>query len=510
MTYQGLGMRRIAAWVASLWLLAASNGWAGGQLAINVVEEGKTGPVFCRMMIKNTGGKPFHPKKAVFWHDHFIVPGQIALQLPLGNYAFELERGPEYPVVYGRFEINNFADDSKQIKLTRHVDMAKAGWWSGDLDIRRPPTEAEPILMGEDLHVGMFSTWTAGVRPAAGKGPSAKPVCVDRNRFFSTAAGRCRLPGGTAFFFQMPEALPPFTVEGEFPALPLVFELARKQPGAWVDLGMPYCWDLPVLAALGQLQSVELAYEQIGRERVVADEAGGRPRDKMAYPGQWGNPRWSNDIYYHLLEAGFRVPPSAGSGSGESPNPAGYNRMYVHVDGEFAYDKWWENFKAGRVVVTNGPLLQPNVDGHAPGHTFQAEAGQPLEFDIGLTLSTREEISYLEVIKDGRVLHSIPFSQYCKGGQLPKVPFDRSGWFLVRAVTDNRKTYRYAMTAPYYVEVGYQPRISKKSAQFFLDWVFERAKQIKLDDPERQGRVMEYHRRARDFWQDRVKRANAE
>ena len=38
-------------------------------------------------------------------------------------------------------------------------------------------------------------------------------------------------------------------------------------------------------------------------------------------------------------------------------------------------------------------------------------------------------------------------------------------------------TYRFATTAPYYVEIGDQPRISKTSAQFFLDWVDERGRQ---------------------------------
>ena len=52
--------------------------------------------------------------------------------------------------------------------------------------------------------------------------------------------------------------------------------------------------------------------------------------------------------------------------------------------------------------------------------------------------------------------------------------FDRSGWFLVRAVTDLPKTYRFAMTGPYYVEIGPQRRISKSAAQFFVDWVYER------------------------------------
>ena len=33
---------------------------------------------------------------------------------------------------------------------------------------------------------------------------------------------------------------------------------------------------------------------------------------------------------------------------GRGPNPVGYNRMYVHVDGDFTYEKWWQSFRAGQ------------------------------------------------------------------------------------------------------------------------------------------------------------------
>ena len=77
-------------------------------------------------------------------------------------------------------------------------------------------------------------------------------------------------------------------------------------------------------------------------------------------------------------------------------------------------------------------------------------------------------------------------------------------------MTDLSDTYRFAMTAPYYVEFGYGRRISKQAAQFFLDWVYQRAKRIELSDPQQRREVMEYHRKARDFWQKLVAKANAE
>jgi hypothetical protein len=246
------------------------------------------------------------------------------------------------------------------------------------------------------------------------------------------------------------------------------------------------------------------------RESVISAEKPGRPRDRVRYPDPWGNAQWSLYIYFQLLDAGVRLPPSAGSGSGDSPNPVGYNRMYVNVDGPLTYEKWWQSLRAGQVFVTNGPLLKPSVEGQLPGHVFQAERGSKLDLEVALTLSIREPISYLEIVKDGKVAHSIPFATYSKNGKLPKVHFDRSGWFLIRAVTDLPKTYRFAMTGPYYVEIGPQRRTSKTAVQFFLDWVYDRARQIEIDDPDQREEVLRWHRQARDYWQDLLSKANAD
>ena len=146
-----------------------------------------------------------------------------------------------------------------------------------------------------------------------------------------------------------------------------------------------------------------------------------------------------------------------------------------------------------------------------PGHVFQGDKGQTLELQIALNLSTRDPIDYLEVIKDGKKAHEVRLDEWAnKKGMLPPLTFDRSGWFLIRAVTNNPKTYRFASTGPYYVEIGYEPRVSKKSAQFFVDWVYERARRIKLDDASQKEEVLQYHREARDFWQKKLAEANAE
>lgn len=498
----------------------------GGQLTLTVTDRDTGQPIACRMHLRNARGvaqKP--PKGTPFWHDHFVFAGTLTLKLPNGEYDFDIERGPEYLNRTGHFTINDFAEDSHAVDLKRVVNMAQEGWWSGDLNVQRPEKDMALLMDAEDLHLAQLiagpaakigkvvsktatAAKTAAEQGVAGSEPWIQfPGEHDLLRF-----GQADASGGNLLLvcnLRAPLSLPPSKPSAPFS--PAVILEAREQSGAWFDVARAFGWELPVLVAHGWVDSIELANSHLGRTSVQSDEAGGKPRDPQLYAPPSGIGRWNAAIYYHLLNCGLRVPPSAGSGSGDGPNPVGYNRAYVHIDGAFTVEKWFAGLKAGQVVVTNGPLLRTKVEGELPGHVFQGDAGQELELEIGLTLSTRETVHYLEIIKDGRVAHSIRLDDFAKqGGRLPKLKFRESGWFLVRAVTDTPKTYRFATSAPYYVQIGYQPRISKASAQFFLDWVNERGAAVKIDDEEQRGRVNQLYDEARKFWEGLVAKANAE
>jgi len=490
--------------------------WAAqGQLELTIIDKDTGKPIACRMHLIDPKKRPRKAGRLPFWHDHFVVPGKVLLKLPVGNYQFVLERGPEYLDRSGYFTINHFADDSKQVELRRFVDMSADGWWSGDLDVRRPASDIELLMEADDLHVVEVIGWRND-KKSSGNSPVKNPpwkdmlVRFDGDRYYHLLGGASVRPGTELLLFHLTERPKMPGAKSEYPPAVKFLLDAREKSDIWVDASKPFWWDLPMLVAAGQIDSIGIAHSHICRDTVIPNEAGGRPRDRVRYPNPWGNAQWSQHIYFQLLECGLRIPPTAGSGSGKSPNPVGYNRVYVHVEGALTYEKWWEELRAGRVFITNGPLLKPSVEGELPGHVFQAEEGSTLELEIGLTLSTRKPISYLEIMKNGKVEHSIPFDIYAKSGRLPKLTFDQSGWFLVRAVTDLPKTYRFAMTGPYFVEIGYQRRISKRAAQFFLDWVYERARQIKLADEQQRREVLQWHRQARDFWQNVVSKANAE
>jgi hypothetical protein len=93
------------------------------------------------------------------------------------------------------------------------------------------------------------------------------------------------------------------------------------------------------------------------------------------------------------------------------------------------------------------------------------------------------------------------------------LPIEGPSWFLVRAIADVNNTFRFAATAPWFVELPDAPHhINRASAQFFLDWVDERIQRVKANvtDESELKQVLTWHEAARQFWTKRLEMANAE
>ena len=95
-----------------------------------------------------------------------------------------------------------------------------------------------------------------------------------------------------------------------------------------------------------------------------------------------------------------------------------------------------------------------------------------------------------------------------------------SGWFLVRALSDVKHTFRFASTAPYFAQVGnVERRIHRSDVEFYLEWIRERMRRIRdgagetIGDPEKPENreklesVLEPHRRALEAFEARLKEA---
>jgi hypothetical protein len=469
-----------------------------GTARFDTVDEAHQ-PTPARVHLKDSTGKPLRPLKLPFWRDHFVCSARAEIELTPGNYDYEVERGPEFSAASGTFTLGNSGDTNITVTLKRLTDLAQEGWWSGELHVHRPVEDVPLLMQAEDLHVAHVITWWNESNPWKDK-PANAVTRFDGDRFFHVLAGEDERGGGALLYLNLGSPLAITGSKREFPSSLKFLKEARTRPGAHVDIEKPFWWDTPLWLASGMVDTVGIAHNHMHRGGVLGNEAWGRPRDIAKYPDPQGNGRYTQDIYYHILNCGVRVPPSAGSASGVLPNPVGYNRVYVQCGKELTWEKWHEGLRAGRSFVSNGPLLRCRANGEFPGHVFRAN--RPVEVQFDVKLDSRDHIADFELVQNGRVEHL---------DRTKPITVSESGWFLVRAIAEVTNTFRFASTAPWYVEIGEQARpVRRESAQFFFEWCRERMAVLEKAPnlaPEQRNEVLTPWREAESFWRKKASTA---
>ena len=500
-------------WLARAFLVATvllGSTASAETLTIKIVDEDGD-PLPSRIHLKNSRGEVQLADLLPSWNDHFVCDGQASVEVQPGKYRYEIERGPEYAPAKGDIEVQDGRAVSTSITLKRIANLREQGWFSADLHVHRPANQIELLMKAEDLDFAPVITWWNRRnlwRDRALPSPALRQF--DNGRLYHLMAGEDERGGGALLYFGLSQPLKIDHADRESPSpLDFVQQARDRQPNVWIDIEKPFWWDVPIWIASGQANSIGIANNHMCRSTMLPNEAWGKPRDAQRLPAPRGNGFWTQEIYYHLLNSGIRIPPSAGSASGVLPNPVGYNRVYVQLD-QLHRDRWWQGLAEGRCFVTNGPLLICRVNERLPGTVFRS-AGEPIEMEVQLHVTSTDTIPAIEVIQNGRVTQRVP----CRKATTQALSFGfsvkESGWFLIRALTDRAETFRFASTGPYYVEVGdASQRISKKSAEFFLNWVHQRARRLEkaLPDPQTRQPVMKHVEQAREFWSDRISKAN--
>lgn len=503
--------------IASLFTLASSetcNAKRGGDFTIKAIDAKTKKPIAVRMHLLNAKGRTpkIKSKEIVVHGDHFVFDGEITLELPRGNYRFEMEAGPEYKVWTGHFEMLQDSSDEKTIEMHRFSNLAEEGWFAGDLYVARRTKGIDLVMKAEHIDFlslvseqnikGKFSTVNAW-NPTTTRGSDHRAFSAATTLYIRSPGGLLRINDSRRQFIKQ------LTNKELLPLDTLNSTDAEQEQLHIVD---PFSWDLPLWLSKRTPTSFMVLSSFAGRKKSTEAKLTGRPRDKTFFPGEIGTGRWAEKIYFHLLNSGFRVPPSAGSGSGNSKNPVGLNRVYVQSNSSLRLQSWLDGLKQGRVFVSNGPLLRVNVEGKPPGTIFKLEENEVREFKIALQLSTREKIDYLKIIKNGRPAFEIRLEKWIgKQGRLPELKFDEPGWFLIQAVTNNSKVYKYASSGPFYVEVeGKKPHISKESTQFFLDWLKLMEKQPHHKKARSKKEDLADIQAAKKFWQELNNNATVE
>jgi hypothetical protein len=478
-------------------LLATAMNLGAAEARITVVDDLTGQPLPARIHLVDQAGKPQRPPQLPFWHDHFVCAGNATVDLRNGSYNYTVERGPEFSMGTGKFEIHDGEPRPLTIRLKRIANLAEEGWFSGETHFHRGLKDIELLMRAEDLNVAQAITWWNKTNPWKETVPPEAIKRFEGNRYYHRISGEDERDGGALLFCDLERPLDITGGTEHFPSSLIYAKAARERGSKWIDAEKPFWWDFPMWLAHGIADTVGIAHNHMHRGGVLENEAWGRARDREKYPAPQGNAHWSQQIYYHALNCGLRLPPSAGSASGVLPNPVGYNRAYVHVEGELSYEKWRDGLLAGRSFVSNGPLLRCRANGNFPGHVFSSRG--PVELTIEGRLDSRDPIKSVELVRNG-VIEAITLPA--------QIRLDRSGWFLVRAIADVPNTFRFASTAPWYVEIADRPFVpSRESAQFFVDWCHERMgkleKQAELSAAQRE-QVLEPWRVALRFWESKL------
>ncbi len=427
-----------------------------------------------------------------------------------GSYEFIASRGIEFGDVTGGFEMQPGAQNHFDIVVPQLTNMNREGWFSGDLANDLPVAELKRWATADAVNiVATFRKPSDVLVTDEATNDASAPMLahVLNSRQFRVSGSDCSInvhPKSEA-------AVWPAGSESESEMKnwgPIVAALPAED---WaIELADIWKRDLPIVLANVPIQAIQLLSTHCQPEHAASIDAAFFNPDEIRFDGSKGLGRLAEFIYWQMLEAGFHLPPTAGSGFvADGRTRVGYNRVYAKLDPEqlVTPKAWWDAVQNGFVIVTNGPLLRASINGQPPGGIVAGYAQQSIGPEFYVDLSVRDEVDYLDVIFNGQSIYQARLEDHLRRGQFPPLPIRESGWLVLRVVTAHRASYRMATTGPTYYEFDGQPRISRAAVQFFQTWL-QKAKQEIASDPKLQVQYQDWIANAERFWARKALQAN--
>lgn len=214
------------------------------------------------------------------------------------------------------------------------------------------------------------------------------------------------------------------------------------------------------------------------------------------------------EVYYRCLNLGMRLPISTGTDWFIDD----FSRDYVKIGAEVSPTAWLEGLKAGRALMTNGPLLTLTVDGREPGSVL--ELAGPRKLRIEATGVGRLDFTKLELVHNGTVIASVEAAAKDNGFHAvlrKEVAVDSPGWFAVRIASKTRNELGgelFAHTSPVYVDVGDRRPFVVEDALALLKLIEqardEIPKQGKFSSPEKREELLAGYQEAAELLAKRI------
>lgn len=475
-----------------LCLIESAPSQSTGLVEIDLLDSKSGQPLDCRVQLRSSSGvvlKPLSSRSVRGWS---VVNGLLRFRGRPGDYRYEISAGPEFARVSGGFTLDKNALTEDVLELQRHADMAAEGWFAGDLLSYLAPQQTEAWMKAE----GVFAVSSAS-HSAQSDTDEPEDAAADGAGGVFRGFLDDRPSGGLLFHHWLPQAAVPETLPSSR-LIALSRNSLDSQQSVHIEIQRLWARDLPVWLASGRVDSVQLLSDHL-----TFDGKGGSQVKPLVLPeGQFqggsASGRMVEQIYWNMLEAGLRIPPSAGSGFGKRSSPLGYNRVYALISRP-DWDLWWRALREGNTMVTNGPLLRATINGMPPGHLFSS--GEPIELDVNLVLTSADPVEYVEIIFNGASLYRAALDEFARqGGRIPVLTINDSGWLVIRVVAKNEQTYRMATTAPFSFELAGKKRISRTAVEYFQHWLSKATEEIEKLSADEVAAHQPFLRAAEQFW----------
>lgn len=468
-------------------------------------------PTTAAFVIRDSSGRvyPSQAKRLApdfFFHPQVYRATGETVRLPSGRYSVTCSRGPE-SIAESKELVVNDGPAEFRYSVSRWIDPAKSGWWSGDHHIHaagcqhydKPTEGVEPAdmmrhVLGEDLKVGCCLTWGpcfdyqkrffTGKPDAVSRPPHILRYDIEVSGFGSHSSGHLNLLG-------LSEQIPPGGLSKDhWPTLGMnTLRWAKRQgavcgPAHSANGLTRYSGRIPETKdGSGGLPNFNIpAYDGIGANEYIVQAA-------LEVPGPLGKPvpaidfistmdtdrvaEWN--MWYHTLNCGFRV-----RASGETDFPCisgervGMGRVYVKVPGTLDFDRWLKGVAEGRSYVSDGtahlmdfiaaPVGAPTLPLGESGSELRLRAPGAISFSVNAAVRQKgRQTVNVELVVNGQPVQSreIPADGSVKTLDF-RHDFPASAWVALRVGLS-------AHTNPFFVVVAGRPvRADANSARWCL------------------------------------------
>jgi hypothetical protein len=486
-------------------------------LRVRILDE--TGrPTTARVYLTGSDGLAYAPHGssnrivAMSAEHYFHAEEQFEIDLPAGETYIEATRGQEYRLSSAKVNLEAGKPAEITVRLERWTHMARQGFWSADAHIHAnytsphhqviSPRDVRLQAAGEDLNYANMMVANSGGafihdrqyfegKPHRLTTPENFIYWNEENR--SSAYGHMCFLGLTKLVEPFYNGFKDTPHWDDYPANYTLAQQVFDQGGAvsYAHPGMVASFDrasikeLPVDLALGQQTAMDVLSNN----------------DETA----------TTEMWYRLLNCGFRVAISAGTDSFTNVvdhYTAGAGRVYVDIGPRFIYSEWLKAFREGRSFASNGPVISLKVNDQSPGGEIRLD--RPAEVAVRATVKTQTPVSSVELIVNGRSVHSEATAGKNEFEIRTKVRIEESSWIAVRVLGPPHRlilndTGVFAHTSPVYATVGGRPVRVAADVKFYREWVqsliARTESRNRFKTPEQKEEVLTLFRKALAFYQ---------